>query len=316
MNILITGAGGYIGSHCALKLASSGHSLFALDFIRPNDTSLFQKFYVGDQGHMAFTQSIFKEERIECIIHCSGTSNVGATISDPIPAYCNDLIGMIFFLKTALEENVKKLIFLSSVQVYGNVTTLMATENTPPCPTNTHGRIKLAIEQLIESLNISHGLRAIVLRIGNVIGMDPKAPLFPQNGDLISNILLGNHGIPIFGNNYTTSDHSAERDFIHVNDVVQAILLALPKLNYVTKHTVYNITSGRTYSVKEIIRAIENITHRTVSTNSQGERSGEIARLAIDSRRAQTELDWHLQCPQLNPMIESSVNWLRNHGKL
>jgi UDP-glucose 4-epimerase len=314
VNILITGAAGYVANHCTWKLLSAGHSLFGLDLIKPRDTSPFQKFYVGDHGNVAFIRSIFKAERIECIIHASGISNVTATIEDPIKYYCNDLMGTTFLLGTALKENVKKLIFLSSAQVYGNVTQFTATENTIPVPSNPLGKIKLAIEQLIESLTFSNDLYAIVLRIANVIGMDPRANIFPQNEDLLSN-LLGSDQVDVFGDNCSTADRTPERDFIHVNDVVQAVILALPKLGYWEKYAVYNISSGRTHSVKDIIRVVENVTHRSINIKLQKQRSGEIERLVIDSRLAQRELDWQLQYPSLEYMVESANGWVKRHGK-
>ncbi|MDR2806942.1 MAG: NAD-dependent epimerase/dehydratase family protein [Puniceicoccales bacterium] len=312
MNILITGAAGYIGSHCVLKLNSLEHSLFGLDILKPHNTSLFQKFYVGDHGNTAFIRSVFKEERIECIIHCSGSSSVIATIEDPIKYYSNDLMGTIFLLRTALEENVKKLLFLSSAQVYGNVAQLTATEDTPTLPIHPLGRIKLAVEQLIESLTVSHELHAISLRITNVIGMDPKGATFPQGNDLLSNMLLDDT-LTVFGDHCSTADHTPERDFIHVNDVVQAIILALQKLSYWRKYSVYNISSGRTYSVKDLISAVGHKIHPPLNVSYQQQRPGEIERLSVDSRLAQRELDWHLQYLSLDYIIDSMIDWLRSH---
>ncbi|MDR1906657.1 MAG: NAD-dependent epimerase/dehydratase family protein [Puniceicoccales bacterium] len=315
MNILITGAAGYIGNHCMLKLAPSEHSLFGLDIVKPEDTSLFRNFYVGDHGNTTFIQSIFKGERIECIIHASGSSNVMDAIEDPIKYYCNNLMGTIFLLRTALENNVKKIIFLSSAQVYGNVTQFPATENMPPNPINPLGKIKLAIEQLIESLTFSHDLHAVILRISNVIGMDPKATVFPENDDLLSNI-LSNNSVNIFGDNCTTADHTPERDFIHVNDVAQTIISALLKLNFSQKYFVYNIASGRTTSVKNIIQIGEKVTYKPIAANFHKRRNGEIERLSLDPSLARRELDWHLQYPSLEYMIESANDWLKSHGGL
>jgi UDP-glucose 4-epimerase len=315
VNILLTGAAGYIGNHCALKLIPLGHSLFALDFFRPQNTSLFQKFYTGDHGNVALIQSIFKEERIECILHASGSSNVMATIADPIKYYGNDLMGTIFLLRTALENNVKKIIFLSSAQIYGNVPQSSADENTPPHPINPLGKIKLAIEQLIESLTFSHDLHAIVLRVSNVIGMDPHGTAFSQNDNLLSHILFDD-SVDIFGNNNIRTGPVPERDFIHVNDVANAIIAALPKLSYSQKYFIYNISSGHTHSVKNIADIACNILHKNAVVNLKKHRAGEIERLAINSNLARRELGWNLQHPQLEYMIESSVNWLRNHGKL
>jgi UDP-glucose 4-epimerase len=260
---------------------------------------------------MTLNQSIFKEERIECILHASGSSNVMETVKDPLKYYGNDLMGTIFLLRTALENNVKKIIFLSSAQVYGNVSQYSADENTPPYPINPLGKIKLAIEQLLESLAFSHDLHAIVLRISNVIGMDPNGIEFPQNDDLLSYVLFDD-SVDIFGDN----DTALERDFIHVNDVVNAIIAALPKFSYAQKYFVYNISSGHTHSIKNIIDTARNILHKNVAVNLQKHRAGEIERLAVNSNLARRELDWHLQYPQLEYMIESAVSWLRNHGEL
>jgi UDP-glucose 4-epimerase len=315
VNILLTGAAGYIGNHCALKLIPLGHSLFGLDFFKPKDTSLFQKSYIGDHGNMALVQSILKEERIECIIHASGSSNVMDMVADPIKYYGNDFMGTVFLLRTALGNNVKKIIFLSSAQVYGNTTSFPANENTSPHPINPLGKIKFAIEQLIESLTFSHDLHAIALRISNVIGMDPNATVFPQNDDLLSHILFDD-SVDVFGANGTTADCTPKRDFIHVNDVAYAIIMTLSKLNYSQKYFIYNISSGHTHSIKNMIEIAENILHRNMAINPQKHRTGEIECLTVNSNLARQELDWHLQYPQLEYMIESEVSWLRNHGQL
>jgi UDP-glucose 4-epimerase len=264
---------------------------------------------------MDFIHSILQGERIECIIHASGSSHVMDTVEDPIKYYGNDLMGTIFLLRAALENNVKKIIFLSSAQVYGNVKQFTANENTIPNPINPLGKIKFAIEQFIESLTLSHDLHAIVLRIANVMGMDPNATIFPQNDDLLS-LILFEDDVDIFGDSCMTPDRTPERDFIHVNDVTSAIIAALPKLNYGPKYSLYNIGSGRAYSVKNIIETAENIAHRKLAITPQEQRAGEIERLVIDPSLAHRELGWHLQYPQLEYMIESSVNWLRNHGEL
>jgi UDP-glucose 4-epimerase len=146
VNILITGAAGYIGNHCILKLGPSDHCLFALDIVKPEDISLFRNFYVRGHGNTPFIQSILKGERIECIIHAFRSSNVMDTIEDPIKYYSNDLMGTTFLLRTALENNVKKMIFLSSAQVYGNFMQFPATENMPPNRINPLSKIKLAIQ--------------------------------------------------------------------------------------------------------------------------------------------------------------------------
>ncbi|MDR1367076.1 MAG: NAD-dependent epimerase/dehydratase family protein [Puniceicoccales bacterium] len=314
MNILLTGAAGYIGNHCALKFLPLGHSLFGLDFLKPRDTSLFRKFYVGDHGNGDLIQKILRSERIECILHASGSSNVMATIKDPIKYYGNDLMGTLFLLRAALRNNVKKIAFLSSAQVYGNVPSSSADENTPPNPINPLGKIKLAIEQFIESLTFSHDLHAIVLRIANVIGMDPQATTFPRNDDLLSNLLF-NDSVDIFGTS-GKADHTPERDFIHINDVAGAMIAALPKLSHPQKYFIYNISSGDTHSVKNIIEITGNILHKNVAVNPQNHRAGEIERSALAPNLARRELDWHLQYPQLEYMIDSTVNWLRNHGEL
>jgi UDP-glucose 4-epimerase len=313
VNILLTGAAGYIGHHCALKFASSDHSPFGLDILKLENTSFFKKFYTGDHGDSALLQHLLRGERIECIVHASGSSNVMDTIKSPVKYYGNDLVGTLFLLQTALENNVKKLVFLSSAQIYGNTPHSPATENTPPNPINPLGKIKLAIEQLIESLSASHDLHCAILRISNVIGMDHQAEIFPFNDDLLSQILF-NGSLDLFGTDFNTADHRAERDFIDVSDVAQAVLQVLPKLNGAQKNFCYNIASGRSHSVADFIKAVEKITHSTVTITPKERRKGEIERLAVDPHLAQREFGWHPQIP-LEYSIESSVNWLKSHGR-
>jgi UDP-glucose 4-epimerase len=145
--------------------------------------------------------------------------------------------------------------------------------------------------------------------------MDPKATAFPRNDDLLSNILFDN-SVDIFGDNCTTADHTPERDFIDVKDVANAMIAALPKLNYAHKHYVYNISSGCTHSVKNIIETTRNILHKNMNVKPQKYRTGEIERLALAPNLARRELDWRLQYPSLEYMIESASDSLKSHGKL
>jgi UDP-glucose 4-epimerase len=188
----------------------------------------------------------------------------------------------------------------------------MATENTPPNPINSLGKIKFAIEQLIESLTFSHDLHAVVLRISNVIGMDSNGTAFPHNDDLLSRILFDSP-VDIFDDNNMTVDRTPERDFIHVNDVALAIISALPKLNSFQKYSIYNISSGHVHSVKNMIEIAGNILHKNIDVKRKKHQNGAIERLAIDPNLARRELGWYLQYPRLEYMIESSASWLRNH---
>jgi UDP-glucose 4-epimerase len=145
--------------------------------------------------------------------------------------------------------------------------------------------------------------------------MDPKATVFPENDDLLSNILY-NNSVNIFGDNRTTADHTPECNFIHFNDVAQTIISALLKLNFSQKYFVYNIASGRTTSVKNIIQIGEKVVYKPIAVNSHKRRNGEVEGLSLDPSLARRELDWRLQYPSLEYMIESANDWLKSRGEL
>ena len=304
VNILITGAAGYIGLHLAFILKKQGHSLWGIDLNLAENTSVFEKFFVGDSGNINFVKSILNEARIECVIHSIRTSS-----QDPLLSYNNGITGTTFLLKCLLERNIKNFIYLSSDQVYGNATQFPITEETPCSPINLEGYTHLAVENLLKSTSQVHRMKVVICRLFSVIGSFLSYP--QQQNNLLSQIIR-TQSINIDASQYPTLDGSQERDFIAIQDTVNAINQCVFSLFRLPNFSVFNISRGHSSSIKDLVLQVENILQKPISVTQKPNPCHEIAKLVADPLFSQSTLDWHLQYPTLQSIIEAEVQ--QNYG--
>lgn len=331
-NILVTGGLGYIGSHTCVELLNNNYNVIVIDNLSNSKievkdriekiTNKEIKFYENDVCDKIALQKIFEENNIDAVIHFAGFKAVGESVSKPLEYYQNNIDSTIILCQTMQEFNCKKIIFSSSATVYGDSKIMPLKEEFPiGGTTNPYGTSKLFIEHILEDLYISDNNWAItILRYFNPIGAH-KSALIGENPNGIPNNLMpfitkvavGElKELSIFGDDYDTPDGTGVRDYIHVVDLANGHVKALNKLLDNTGINIYNLGTGKGYSVLEIVNAFKKENNIDVPYKITDRRPGDIAKCYADSTKAQKELDWH---PEYNieDMVKDSYNFYKNN---
>jgi UDP-glucose 4-epimerase len=244
-------------------------------------------------------------------------SLVGESVGNPERYYRNNVIGTLNLLDAMREADVKRLVFSSTAAVYGAPEETPILETAVTRPTNPYGGSKLAVDQMIGFEAAAHGLAAVSLRYFNVAGASgnlgemhqPETHLIP----LVLSAAVGRReAIDVYGTDYPTHDRTAIRDYIHVEDLARAHILALNAARP-GEHQIYNLGNGRGFSVLEVIEAARQVTGRVIKANEVGRRAGDPPVLVASSAKIQKELGWHPQKPELATMIEDAWSWMQAH---
>ena len=323
MNVLVIGGAGYIGSHCVLQLQLAGHRPVVLDNLVFGHRQAFSTetpFYEGDLGNSALTSEIFKKEKIDIVMHFAAFAYVGESVQDPLKYYRNNVAQPISLIETMLNCGVKKFIFSSSCATYGVPQRLPITEDMPQEPINPYGQTKLILENLLKSVADANGLSFASLRYFNAAGAaedgsigedhDPETHLIPL---AISAALGRLPQLQIFGTDYPSPDGTCLRDYIHVDDLCRAHIAAFPKLEETGQTLFYNLGTGSPTSVREVISAVETVSGRTVPVEETHRRPGDPPELYADSSKAQNELDWKIQYPDIESIVRTAWKWHESH---
>ncbi|MDD4835073.1 MAG: UDP-glucose 4-epimerase GalE, partial [Lutispora sp.] len=262
MNILITGGAGYIGSHTVKALKKKGYFTVVYDNLSTGHeyAAKGDVFIWGDIFDSNLLKSTIKKYSIDSVIHFAAYSLVGESMTNPKKYYTNNVQGTLNLLNTMLENNVDKIVFSSTAAVYGEPENIPITEDCPKDPTNVYGKTKLIIENMLEDYSKAYALKYIALRYFNACGADPQGDIGEDHNPethLIPLVLQTcadkRESIKIFGQDYPTKDGTCIRDYIHVNDLASAHVLALEALQKGHKSEVYNLGNGNGFSVSEII---------------------------------------------------------------
>jgi UDP-glucose 4-epimerase len=309
MKILVTGGAGYIGSHTGLELLQAGHEVTVIDNLsNSKEESLrrvgelagkepaFHRIDLADSGEL---KALLSSGEIEAVIHFAGLKAVGESVSRPLDYYRNNVAGTLVLLEAMAETGVKKIVFSSSATVYGDPASVPIREDFPLGPTNPYGRTKLMIEEILRDLgNAQPGWEITLLRYFNPVGAHPSGRIgedpngIPNNLlPFISQVAVGKRErLRVFGGDYPTRDGTGVRDFIHVVDLALGHLKALENSRPGT--AVYNLGTGRGYSVLEMVAAFERAAGRKIPYEIVGRRPGDIAECYADPSRAKQELGW------------------------
>jgi UDP-glucose 4-epimerase len=309
MKILVTGGAGYIGSHTGLELLQAGHEVTVIDNLsNSKEESLrrvgelagkepaFHRIDLADSGEL---KALLSSGKIEAVIHFAGLKAVGESVSRPLDYYRNNVAGTLVLLEAMAETGVKKIVFSSSATVYGDPASVPIREDFPLGPTNPYGRTKLMIEEILRDLgNAQPGWEITLLRYFNPVGAHPSGRIgedphgIPNNLlPFISQVAVGKRErLRVFGGDYPTRDGTGVRDFIHVVDLALGHLKALENSRPGT--AVYNLGTGRGYSVLEMVAAFERAAGRKIPYEIVGRRPGDIAECYADPSRAKQELGW------------------------
>lgn len=323
MSILVLGGAGYIGSHAVYQLIEQGEDVVVIDNLQTGHRDAVHSkatFYEGDIRNIDFLRTVFKEQSIQAVLHFAANSLVGESMEKPLQYFDNNVYGTQVLLQAMTEFKIDKIIFSSTAATYGNVTTMPITEDTPTSPTNAYGETKLTMEKLIKWCEQAHGIRYVSLRYFNVagaredgvIGEDhtPETHLVP----IILQTALGQRKeITIFGDDYNTEDGTCIRDYIHVEDLIEAHLLALKYLTNGGASNIFNLGSNHGFSVKEMIEEARKVTGHPIPAVLGERRAGDPDILIASSEKAKTILGWAPKRTAISKIIEDAWHWHVNH---
>lgn len=309
--ILVTGGAGFIGSHVNLLLNEAGYQTIVYDNLSRGDTKSI-KGGVFIEGDLADIDGLFKNHKIDAVMHFAALTDVGESVINPLLYYNNNVLGTLRLLDAMQKTGVDKIIFSSSAAVYGIPDEIPITEKARVSPINPYGKTKAMIESVLADLPI----KSISLRYFNAAGGDPHGILKnykKKENNLIPLLLRGlkeGKTLQVYGSDYDTPDGTCIRDYIHVSDLASAHLLALNRLLEGGKTDQFNLGIGRGFSVLEVIEAAERTLKRKVPYTIGPRRPGDPARLIADSHKAKKELFWEPRYVELEKIILDAWNAL------
>jgi UDP-glucose 4-epimerase len=311
MRVLVTGGAGYIGSHTCVELLAAGYEVVVLDNLVNSSAESISRvqeiagkklvFYRVDLLDRQAVSPVFEKETIDAVIHFAGLKAVGESVEMPLNYYHNNITGTLVLLEVMGEHGVKNFVFSSSACVYGDPATVPITEEFPLQPTNPYGQTKVMIEQILKDLHVTDPLLNIVLlRYFNPVGAHPSGRLgedphgIPNNlVPYIAQVVSGKLAeLSVYGNDYPTGDGTGVRDYIHVMDLASGHVKALEKLAENPGVVIYNLGTGRGYSVLEMVKGFEKAAGRKVPYRVVGRRPGDIASCYADPTKAEKDLSW------------------------
>ena len=316
MKVLVTGGAGYIGGTVARLLMNQGHEVTIFDNLCHSDRSALPpaaRFVEGDLQDRSLLEGVLRGETFDGVMHFAALIEAGESMKHPEIYFRNNTASTLSLLETMLAVGPRKLVFSSTAACYGEPLTTPILEDARLQPTNPYGESKLLVEHMLRWFNQIHGFRYASLRYFNVAGAiegygeshEPESHLIP----LILDVALGRRDqIKIFGTDYPTKDGTCVRDYIHVQDLADAHLLALRALE--TKSCmIYNIGNGQGFTVREVIDSVRRVTGREVQVDEQPRRPGDPAVLVAGSEKIKQELGWSPRHADLDGIVASAWKW-------
>jgi UDP-glucose 4-epimerase len=326
MKLLVTGGAGYIGSVVSSQLVEEGHEVMVLDNLSKGHKRAVPEGASFVRGDLLDAKRLTKllATGFDGVLHLAALSLVGESVEHPGRYYRTNVAGTLNLLEGMWLAGVPRLVFSSTAAVYGEPEEAPIPETAPTRPTNPYGGSKLAVDGMIGFHAAAHGLRATSLRYFNVVGSaaggrfgedhDPETHLIP----LVLEAAAGRRAyVEIYGTDYPTPDGTAIRDYIHVEDLAQAHLLALERSGKTKpgEHKIYNLGSGTGFSVREVVRSAREVTGRAFEAVAAPRRSGDPAVLVASSRKIREELGWAPKKPELEIMISDAWEWMQTHPR-
>lgn len=324
MSILVTGGAGYIGSHTVNMLNKSNEKVIPYDSLVKGHRNAVKcnNFVQGDIFDSELLKYTIKKYEVDSVVHFAAFSLVGESMENPAMYYHNNVMGTLNLLDAMMECGVKRLVFSSTAAVYGEPERLPITEDIAKNPTNVYGRTKLIMEGAMEDYARSYGLKYVALRYFNACGADPIENIGEDHSPeshlipIVLQTCLGiRDSIKIFGDDYPTKDGTCVRDYIHVNDLAKAHILALNSLVEGKESNVYNLGVGNGFTVKEIIDAAERVTGVKIKREIVERRAGDPAVLVASSDKIKKALGWQPEFTNIEDIIKTAWRWHKNNPK-
>ena len=313
MKVFVTGGAGYIGSVCVEELLNAGHEVTVFDNLSEGHRSAVDrrtKFVLGDLADRALITCAVQESGADAIIHYAAHSLVGESMTNPSKYFRNNVAHGQNLLDAAAGARVKKFVFSSTCATYGMPERMPMTEDLPQRPINPYGESKLMFEKMLQWYQQIHGLEFVAFRYFNAAGASAQFGEHHRiETHLIPNVLAVALGqkthCDLFGTDYPTPDGTCVRDYIHIVDLAQAHILALAP----GPRGFFNLGNGEGYSVREVIRACEKVSGKSIAVVEKPRRPGDPPRLVAGAAKAVSELGWQPQFPKLEDIVATAWKW-------
>ncbi|MBJ3761601.1 UDP-glucose 4-epimerase GalE [Maribius pontilimi] len=316
--ILVTGGAGYIGSHACKILARAGYTPVAVDDLSLGwrDAVQFGPFEQADLLNRNLLDRIFAKHKPAAVMHFAALSDVGESMRDPGRYWRVNVGGSLNLIEAAVAADCKRFVFSSTCATYGEQDGVMLDENSEQHPINAYGASKRAVEAMLENFGTVHGLKSVIFRYFNVAGASPDGDIGEHHRPethLIPLMLDAIDGkrpaLTIFGDDYDTPDGTCIRDYVHVMDLVEAHVRGLKWLQDGKDSRVFNLGTGKGFSVKQVVEYSAIVTNRHVPINKGPRRPGDATALISGSTRAEIELGWRPVNSTLETMIKDAWRW-------
>ncbi len=329
--VIVAGGAGYIGSHMVRMLREQGYRPIVVDNLATGhadavatavgDGAADGDLRRGDIGDAVFMSALCHEVKPGCVMHFAASSLVGESMQQPGKYWRNNLVQTLSLLDTMVACDVKRFIFSSTAAVYGNPVEVPIPEGHPTRPINPYGHSKLAVEHLLQDYEAAHGLRSVALRYFNAAGAHPDGSLGERHEPethlipLVLQVASGRRPhIARYGAQHATPDGSCIRDYVHVQDLCEAHLLALRRLEAGGDSAVFNLGNGQGHSVNEVIEAARRVTGHPIPLRDDPPRAGDPPVLVADASRARAELGWTPRIPDLDTIIAHAWQWEQRYA--
>ena len=322
MSILVTGGAGYIGSHCVAALIDRGVDVVVVDDLSKGHKASLKggRLYVGSVADKEFLRNVFEQESIEAVIHFAAYSLVGESMTVPEQYFRNNVTAGLSLIETMIEHKVPYLVFSSTAATFGEPERVPIEEDDRQVPTNPYGESKLIVEHMLKWCDQAHGLKYCALRYFNVAGARPDGSIGEDHRPethLIPMILQVAQGkrekLSLFGTDYPTKDGTCIRDYIHVDDLIDAHILALDYLRSGNPSSAFNLGNGQGFSNREIIEAARRVTGHPIPVSEEDRRPGDPAVLIASSQKAMDVLGWAPKYTNVEDIISTAWNWHSTH---
>ncbi len=316
--ILVIGGAGYIGSHMVKQLLRSDYEVVTLDSLENGyrDAVIGGEFILGNIEDSNLLDEIFAAKQINGVMHFASYIQVGESATEPAKYYKNNLSNTLNLLDAMIRHGVKVFVFSSTAAIYGEPEYIPIDEQHSLKPINPYGKSKLMVEQALEDYDQAYDLKSISLRYFNAAGADPEGDLGERHDPethlipLVLQVASGRRdSIKVFGRDYDTPDGTCVRDYIHVNDLCDAHILALENIFSGGCSARYNLGNSTGFSVQEIIESARRVTGKEILVEESSRRPGDPAQLIADSKAAREQLNWHPKYDDIDTIVSHAWAW-------
>ena len=323
MSVLVCGGAGYIGSHNVKALIEQGEDVIVLDNLWTGHKAAVPEqaaFYKGDVRDGALLDKIFTTHKVDAVLHFCACSLVGESVEKPLLYFNNNVGGMQSLLEAMTRSHVNKIVFSSSAAVYGEPKNVPIFEDDPTNPTNPYGESKRIMERIMHWVGQAHDIKYVSLRYFNVAGARHDGSMGEDHRNethlipiILQVPLKKRDHVTVYGDDYKTKDGTCIRDYVYIEDLANAHLLALKYLRDGGESEIFNLGSGDGYSVMEMINAARKATGRDIAVEIGARRAGDPARLIADSKKARKILGWSPKVTRMEDIIATAWRWHLSH---